>query len=124
MDQLFENVIPYFCSNRPVLDLIEMVTQFDENLTFFSTFICRRLNTFCLALSNQFEEGLQCLKDDTAVLGWTVKKHSEQNNFIQVIADSHSELEIHNQEIDQVHNEDQNANVAEQDWVAFVSQPY
>ena len=124
MDQRFENVISYFCSNTPVLDLIEMMTKFDENPTIFSNFICRSLNTFCLVLINEFKECLQCLKDDTTVLGGTVKKHSEQNNFIQVIADSHSELEIHNQEIDQVHNEDQNANVAEQDWVAFVSQPY
>ena len=68
--------------------LIELVTQFDEKPTFFSTFINRRLNSFCLTSSNQIEECLLCLKDGAAVVGGTVKKHTEQDDFIEVAAEN------------------------------------
>ena len=84
MNERFDNITAYFCSKRPVLDLIELLSHFDEKPTYFSTFINRRLNSFCLALSNQFEECLDSLKDDVAVIGGTVKNQAQQDVFIEV----------------------------------------
>ena len=61
MDHRFQNVIPYFCEVRPSLDLMTLVSDYESRPTVYCTFICRRLNSFCLSYNNEYKNCLQTL---------------------------------------------------------------